>query len=71
VRRSCTLKAHELPLRFIRLVLKPAIGQNTSGMANARVENLLFPAIPSGGVVLDLCCGTGNLAKRLVSRGYE
>lgn len=34
------------------------------------LEKLLFPALAQGGRVLDLCCGTGNLAQRLASRGY-
>ena len=32
---------------------------------------LLFPHLPAGGRVLDLCCGTGQLAAELCGRGYE
>src|SRR2546429_546812 len=35
------------------------------------LEKLLFPALPPGGRVLDVCCGTGNLARHFVLRGYE
>jgi SAM-dependent methyltransferase len=34
------------------------------------LQHLLFPALSPGARVLDLCCGTGNLAKQLASRGY-
>ena len=32
---------------------------------------LLFPHIPAGAHVLDLCCGTGQIAARLLDRGYR
>jgi SAM-dependent methyltransferase len=35
------------------------------------LERLLFPVIPEAVRILDLCCGTGNLAQHLASRGYE
>jgi SAM-dependent methyltransferase len=35
------------------------------------LEKLLFPAVAEGERILDLCCGTCNLAAQLVSRGYE
>jgi SAM-dependent methyltransferase len=35
------------------------------------VETLLLPYIPICGRVLDVCCGTGQLASELHSRGYQ
>jgi SAM-dependent methyltransferase len=35
------------------------------------LERLLFPNLPRGARVLDLCCGTGQLAQQLVNCGYE
>jgi SAM-dependent methyltransferase len=35
------------------------------------LEKLLFPQLARAGRVLDLCCGTGNLARELVTRGYH
>ena len=35
------------------------------------LEKLLFPGLPSGARVLDLCCGTGELSKQLSALGYE
>jgi SAM-dependent methyltransferase len=35
------------------------------------LEKLLYPALPQNARVLDLCCGTGNLAQHLAARGYE
>src|SRR5262245_42357285 len=32
---------------------------------------LLFPHLPPGCRVLDLCCGTGQIAAGLVARGYR
>jgi SAM-dependent methyltransferase len=32
---------------------------------------LLFPHIPAGARVLDLCCGTGQIAAGLTDRGYQ
>src|ERR1043165_4860104 len=37
----------------------------------AALDRLLFPALRPGDTVLDLCCGTGQLAHDLVSRGYQ
>lgn len=34
------------------------------------LDRLLFPSLPAGARVLDLCCGTGTLARRLVGRGF-
>ncbi|MDF1555200.1 MAG: class I SAM-dependent methyltransferase [Deferrisomatales bacterium] len=39
--------------------------------ALAAVDTLLLPHIPICGRVLDLCCGTGQLAAELAGRGYR
>jgi SAM-dependent methyltransferase len=35
------------------------------------IEKLALPRVPSKAVVLDLCCGTGQLAGLLMERGYR
>jgi len=35
------------------------------------LERLLFPKIPSGSTILDLCCGTGSLGRYLTALGYR
>jgi SAM-dependent methyltransferase len=35
------------------------------------LERVLFPYVKPGGRILDLCCGTGTLARQLVARGYS
>lgn len=35
------------------------------------MEALLLPHIPAGASILDLCCGTGQLAQALTKRGYR
>ena len=35
------------------------------------LEKLIFPYIPQNGKILDLCCGTGQLANSLTEKGYE
>ncbi len=34
-------------------------------------EKLLLPLVPTHGVILDLCCGTGRMAAILTRRGYQ
>lgn len=34
------------------------------------LERLILPHVPQGGHILDLCCGTGQLAQDLTARGY-
>jgi SAM-dependent methyltransferase len=34
-------------------------------------ENHVFPRLPAGARVLDVCCGTGDLTRGLVARGYR
>ncbi|MGC9367348.1 MAG: class I SAM-dependent methyltransferase [bacterium] len=35
------------------------------------LEKLIFSNIPENGIILDLCCGTGQLDKALTDRGYR
>lgn len=35
------------------------------------LERLLLALVPRGGRILDLCCGTGQLAGELIQRGYQ
>ncbi|KQC14662.1 MAG: hypothetical protein APR63_05380 [Desulfuromonas sp. SDB] len=35
------------------------------------LEKLIFPYIPQNGKILDLCCGTGQLANSLTEKGYD
>ncbi len=35
------------------------------------LERLSFPVLSRGAAILDLCCGTGALARRLTARGYS
>ena len=39
--------------------------------ALAVLKRLLFPKLSTGDHILDLCCGTGQLAAELVSHGYR
>jgi SAM-dependent methyltransferase len=46
-------------------------GEEFCRPALAIFNNLLFPHLPAGSDVLDLCCGTGHLAAALCERGYR
>jgi SAM-dependent methyltransferase len=46
-------------------------GEEYSRPALAIFNVLLFPHLPAGCRVLDLCCGTGQIAKGLVEQGYR
>lgn len=46
-------------------------GEEFSRPAMAIFDMLLFPLLPAGGRILDLCCGTGQLAAGLTERGYQ
>ncbi len=46
-------------------------GGEYSRPALAIFNALLFPHLPDGCRVLDLCCGAGQIAKGLVERGYR
>jgi len=35
------------------------------------LEKLVFAHLPANACILDLCCGTGQLAQILVERGYQ
>jgi SAM-dependent methyltransferase len=36
-----------------------------------RLEKLVFPTLPVGAKILDLCCGTGQLTQQLMIKGYQ
>ena len=46
-------------------------GEEFSRPALGIFEKILFPHLPTGASILDLCCGTGQLAAGLASRGYQ
>jgi len=46
-------------------------GEEFSRPALAIFNMLLFPLLPKGCQILDLCCGTGQLAAGLIERGYR
>jgi SAM-dependent methyltransferase len=46
-------------------------GEEFCRPALAIFETLLFPHLPAGSCVLDLCCGAGHLAAALCERGYR
>ncbi len=35
------------------------------------IERVVLPHVPAGGAILDLCCGTGQLAAALCERGFR
>ncbi|MCM2442439.1 class I SAM-dependent methyltransferase [Agrobacterium vitis] len=35
------------------------------------IERVVLPHVPAGGAILDLCCGTGQLAAALAERGFN
>lgn len=45
-------------------------GNNFTPTALAVLEKLVLPRVPSNACILDLCCGTGQLAQALSERGY-
>jgi SAM-dependent methyltransferase len=45
-------------------------GGEYSRPALAIFNIILFPQLPAGSRILDLCCGTGQIAKGLIERGY-
>lgn len=46
-------------------------GDEFSRPALAIFNIILFPHLPAGSRVLDLCCGTGQIAAGLVAQGYQ
>ncbi|MEH2317909.1 class I SAM-dependent DNA methyltransferase [Nostoc sp.] len=37
----------------------------------AQLENLVLQHLPNGAQILDVCCGTGQIAQRLLKQGYQ
>jgi len=52
-------------------VYNDQIGEDLCRLALPPLERLLFPALPAPARLLDLCCGTGQLAAELTKRGYK
>jgi SAM-dependent methyltransferase len=46
-------------------------GQMFLPRALAVIDELLIPVLPKNARILDLCCGTGQMARELSSRGYK
>jgi SAM-dependent methyltransferase len=46
-------------------------GQNLSDNALLSLEKLLIPNLHQGANIFDLCCGTGQLVKELLDKGYQ
>ena len=46
-------------------------GEEFSRPALALYDSLLYPHLPDGCRLLDLCCGTGQIARGLAARGYQ
>jgi SAM-dependent methyltransferase len=46
-------------------------GNEFTHLALQVLEKLVFPHLPTKARILDLCCGTGQLAQALISRGYQ
>jgi SAM-dependent methyltransferase len=46
-------------------------GEQFLPAALAVIEKLVLPELPAGASILDLCCGTGLLARVLAERGYR
>lgn len=45
-------------------------GNNFTHTALEVLDKLVFPYVPARARILDLCCGTGQLAEQLLARGY-
>ncbi|MFC2071583.1 class I SAM-dependent DNA methyltransferase [Chloroflexota bacterium] len=56
--------------RFARVYNKHW-GNEFTHMALQVLEKLVFPHLPAKAHILDLCCGTGQLAQALIARGHQ
>jgi SAM-dependent methyltransferase len=52
-------------------VYNDQIGDDLCRLALPPLERLLFPVVPAPAHLLDLCCGTGQLAAEFTKRGYK
>ncbi len=46
-------------------------GESFTHLALDVMEKLVLPYLPAKARILDLCCGTGQLAQRLIAHGYQ
>jgi len=46
-------------------------GNNFTALALLVLDRLVLPYLPARARILDLCCGTGQLARALSARGYQ
>ena len=46
-------------------------GPQVSELVLPDLEQLLLQYLPQGAYILDLCCGTGQLAQKLLRKGYQ
>lgn len=46
-------------------------GDSFTQLALRVLEKLVLPYLPAEARILDLCCGTGQLAQALIARGYQ
>lgn len=46
-------------------------GNNFTELALIALDKLVLPHLPARARILDLCCGTGQLAQTLMARGYR
>lgn len=52
-------------------ILNEAWGQESSETALPDIEELLLKHLPEQANILELCCGTGQLAQKLQNKGYQ
>jgi SAM-dependent methyltransferase len=56
--------------RFAK-IYNQCLAEDFCRRAFGTVEKLLLARVPPGSRILDLCCGTGQMARALVLRGYD